>query len=145
MQDTNVGRRGFTLAELMVVIVILGLLATLVVKNVVPALFTARRTIAKTEIQNIAAAIDLFTIKNGRLPENLDVLIQPDENGVRWLKDREKIPLDPWGFEYWYKPDDRGYTFEIGSYGKDGEPGGEGDNEDMTNRTIANERKGQGQ
>ncbi|MGH7151026.1 MAG: type II secretion system major pseudopilin GspG [Planctomycetota bacterium] len=133
-------RRGFTLAELMVVVVILGLLATLVVKNVVPALFEAKHKIAKTEVMNIAEAVRSYQIKNGRLPESLEPLVTPDENGVTFLADRTEIPVDPWGFTYQYEADSNGMTFEVRSLGKDGEPGGEGDNADISNKTIVNER-----
>ena len=135
-------RRGFTLAELMVVVVILGLLATLVVKNVIPILFQAKHDIAKTEILSIAEAVKLYVIKNQKLPETLDPLVQPDENGVTFLENKTTLPRDPWGFEYWYHPDPNGITFELGSYGKDGEPGGEGDSADLSNKSIANETRG---
>jgi len=133
-------RRGFTLAELMVVVVILGLLATLVVKNVVPALFEAKHKLAKAEIMNIAQAVQSYQIKNGRLPESLEPLVTPDENNVTYIDGRTEIPVDPWGFPYHYEADPNGMTFTVGSLGRDGEPGGEGDNADISNKTIANER-----
>jgi general secretion pathway protein G len=133
-------RRGFTLAELMVVVVILGLLATLVVRNVVPALFEAKHKIAKTEIMNIASAVQSYQIKNGRLPESLEPLVTPDDNGVTFLENMTSIPNDPWGFPYHYEADPNGMTFTVGSLGRDGEPGGEGDSADISNKTIANER-----
>ncbi|HET6203962.1 MAG TPA: type II secretion system major pseudopilin GspG [Planctomycetota bacterium] len=136
-------RRGFTLAELMVVVVILGLLATLVVKNVIPALFKAKVQIAKTEIMNIGQAIEQYMINNGSLPESLEPLVTPDQNGVTYLKDMTATPNDPWGFPYVYEKDPNGRTFEVKSYGKDGEPGGEEDNADISNKTIANERTGE--
>ncbi len=141
MKPTELSRRrGFTLAELMVVVVILGLLATLVVKNVVPALFEAKHKIAKAEIMNIAQAVKDYQIRNGRLPESLEPLITPDENGVTFLENMTQIPVDPWGFPYQYEADPNGMTFEVRSLGKDGEPQGEGDNADISNKTIANER-----
>ena len=138
------GRRGFTLAELMVVVVILGLLATLVVKNVIPRLFEAKREIAKAEIMNISEAIQLFQVKNGgKLPDTLEPLVTPDENGVAFLVNMKAVPNDPWGFPYAYEKDSNGMTYEVKSYGRDGEPGGEGDNADLSNKTIANERAGE--
>ncbi|MCI0589091.1 MAG: type II secretion system major pseudopilin GspG [Planctomycetes bacterium] len=133
-------RRGFTLAELMVVVVILGLLATLVVRNVVPALFEAKHKLAKAEIMNISQAVQSYLIKNGRLPESLEPLVTPDENGVTYIDGRTEIPVDPWGFPYHYEADPNGMTYTIGSLGKDGEPGGDGDSADISNKTIANER-----
>lgn len=145
MRHRIVRPRGFTLAELMVVVVILGLLATLVVRNVIPQLFRAKRAIAKTEVMNIAAAIKSYQTQNGRLPENLDALITPDRNGITYIENRTSVPVDPWEYPYWYRPDDNGMSFEIGSYGADGEAGGENDAEDLSNKTIANERKARGQ
>jgi general secretion pathway protein G len=144
MRTPSSNRRGFTLAELMVVVVILGLLATLVVKNVVPMLFKAKKDIAKTEVMNIAEAVRQYMINNGRLPETLDALVTPDQNNLTYIQDRTTAPADPWGFPYWYHPDSNGMSFEIGTYGRDGEPGGEGDNEDITSRSIANERQASG-
>lgn len=132
-------RAAFTLAELMVVIVIIGLLATLVVPNVMKKLFTANITKAKADIQAIAGAIDSYAIENaGRYPDSLDVLVTPDENGFTFLKG-EVVPKDPWGFEYGYEPPSGGsQKYRVLSYGKDGAPGGEGDNADIDNIKITN-------
>lgn len=134
----NVG--GFTLAELMVVIVIIGLLATLVVPNIVGKIFTAKVGIAKTQVSNIEAAVEDYQIRNsGKLPDSLEALVTPDPNGVTYLKNATAVPLDPWGNQYFYRPDSNGMTFEIGTYGSDGQPGGEGDAADISNKTLANE------
>lgn len=132
--------RGFTLAELMVVIVILGLLATLVVRNVIPSLLYAKTETAKIQVAALEAAVEEFQIRNsGRLPESLDLLVQPDENGLTYLKNATSVPLDPWGNQYFYHPDPNGVSFEVGTYGRDGQQGGEGDAADITNKTLANE------
>jgi general secretion pathway protein G len=135
----NNRRSGFTLAELMVVIVIIGLLATLVVPNVMKKLFTANITKAKADIQSIASAVDSYAIENaGRYPDNLEVLVTPDENGFTFLKG-EVVPKDPWGFEYGYEPPSSGnQKYRVYSNGKDGTPGGEGDNADIDNNKITN-------
>jgi len=132
-------RAGFTLAELMVVIVIIGLLATLVVPNVMKKLFTANITKAKADITAIANAVDQYAIENaGRYPDSLELLVTPDENGFTFLKG-EVVPKDPWGFEYGYEPPAAGsQTYRVLSYGKDGSPGGEGDNADIDNVKIQN-------
>jgi general secretion pathway protein G len=146
MSSNRNARRGFTLTELMVVIVILGLLATLVVPRVLGRLLQSRVTIAEAEVQSIASAVKEFSMNNnGRLPETLDQLVTPDENGLTYLEDRTEVPVDPWGNEYWYEPDPNGISFEVGSYGADGEPGGEAANSDITNKTIAGKRKAKGQ
>ena len=138
--ETRRQRRGFTLAELMVVIVIIGLLATLVVPNVVRKLFVANATKAKADIASIARAIDDYAVENnGRYPESLEVLVTPDANGFTFLN-QETVPVDPWGHEYIYEPGG-GNKFNILSYGKDGQPGGEGDDADITSEMIRNNQK----
>ena len=137
-QTTRPARRGFTLAELMVVIVIIGLLATLVVPNVVKRLFKAQRTKASADISAISQAVDLYLIENnGTYPESLEALVTPDENGESFLK-QEVVPKDPWGNEYYYEPPAGGSKYRIYSYGKDGAPGGEGDDADITLELIQN-------
>ncbi len=135
MKPKRVARRtraGFTLAELMVVIVIIGLLATLVVPNVVQRLFKAQRTKAMADITSLDNAIELYLIENnGQQPESLEVLVTQDENGNTYLK-QEAVPKDPWGNEYFYEPASPGRKYNILSYGKDGTPGGEGDDADIS-------------
>ena len=131
------GRGGFSLAELMVVIVILGLLATLVVPNVMSRLSSAFKGKAKSDIMAIHSALNEYAIQNGqRYPDSLDELVTPDENGNTYLE-RRTVPLDPWKNEYQYEPPGpseprpRVYTL-----GKDGSPGGEGENADLDNWMI---------
>lgn len=138
--DLATGRKrsGFSLAELMVVIVILGLLATIVVPNVFKYLFQANSQVAKTDIMQISQAIDSWMIMNGgKAPDDLQQLEQPDENGESFLK---KIPLDPWKNPYMYEPPMSGQRYRIISYGKDGVPGGEGQDADIDSESIL-ERK----
>ena len=88
----NATRAGFTLAELMVVIVIIGLLATLVVPNVVRRLFAATRAKAEADISTIAQSLDQYAVENmGRYPESLEVLVQPDEQGHTFLNRETEI------------------------------------------------------
>ena len=101
---------------------------------------SAKVVLAKAEITTIAQAVQSYQIKNGRLPESLVPLVTPDENGATFLQDRREIPVDPWGSPYLYEPDPNGMTFSVTSLGRDGEPGGEGDDGDISNKTIANER-----
>ena len=125
---------GFSLAELMVVIVILGLLATLVVPKVFDSLKRAFGGKVKSDIMAISSALDDYAINNGgRYPDSLEELVTPDENGYSYLK-QKSVPLDPWQMPYQYEPpvagqpDARVYTL-----GADGAVGGEGDNADVSN------------
>jgi general secretion pathway protein G len=136
----NTRRAGFTLAELMVVIVIIGLLATLVVPNVVKKLFTANVAKAKHDIMTIDNAVTSYAIENGgRFPDSLEALVTPDANGHSFLN-TETVPKDPWGNEYVFEPAPSGsQKFRVISYGKDGQPGGEGDEADIDNIKIKNQ------
>jgi len=136
-QLSNRLRAGFSLAELMVVIVILGILAGLVIPNVVDALKRALGGAAKADITTITAGVKDYYVQNsGRYPDSLEELVTPDENGITFISGR-KVPQDPWGNEYLYDPepgDNRGPR--IYTNGKDGEPGGEGENRDIDNFMI---------
>ena len=134
LRRTRSQEAGFSLAELMVVIVIIGLLVTLVVPNVIQRLGFAQRSKAEVDIQSIASALDEYAIMNGnKYPESLEELVTLDENGNTFLKAR-KLPLDPWKNEYLYDPPGPGENRpRVYSYGKDGVPGGEGDDADIDN------------
>jgi general secretion pathway protein G len=128
---------GFSLAELMVVVVIIGLLATLVMRNVMKNLADANLTKAKADIQTLAAACEEYAIDHGtRFPESLEELVTPNERGHRYLK-QEVVPKDPWGNEYVYEPPNSASPDPlIYSLGKDGSRGGEGDDADISNKDI---------
>lgn len=131
-------RAGFSLAELMVVIVILGLLATLVVPNVVSYLFRATSEVVKIDINNLDSAITNYRVNNGgKLPSSLEELVTPDANGNTYLN-AKAVPKDPWKNEYRYETDGR--TYRIFSLGKDGMEGGEGDDADI-DQDMVKERK----
>jgi general secretion pathway protein G len=134
---------GFTLAEMMVVIVILGLLATLVVPNVLKRLGTAMTGKVKADITTITSSLDDYAVANGgKFPDSLEALVTPDVNGHTYLKGLKTIPLDPWKNEYLYEPPSPGRPNpRVYSLGKDGQQGGEGDDADIDNETIQNEEK----
>lgn len=134
-------RQGFSLAELMVVIVILGLLATVVVPNVWSYFAKANTTVAKTEIASIVQAVDNYRMNNsGQLPQSLDELIAEDANGQKML-DYDETPIDPWNNPYVYEPGHDGNDFNVISYGKDGQPGGEGEAADIDRSSLKRKRR----
>ncbi len=127
---------GFSLAELMVVIVIIGLLATLVVPNVVSALKRAFGGKTKADIMSLSAGLNEYYINNGSWPDSLEALVTPDENGYTYLA-QKSIPLDPWKNEYQYEPPYAGETTpRVYTLGADNAPGGEGENADISNISL---------
>lgn len=129
---------GFTLIELMVVLLILGLLAALVAPRFMGRVGKAKQQTARAQIQLIATALDLFYLDVGRYPtqeEGLKILRQKPAHIPSWrgpYLDKE-VPQDPWGRDYIYKmPGDHG-PFDLLSLGSDGIPGGEGENQDIAN------------
>jgi len=137
---------GFTLIELMVVIVILGLLATIIMPKILDRPEQARRLKAKVQIKNIQSALALFKTDTGRFPttsQGLEALI--NDPGLKgWNKggyiEGGKVPVDPWGNPYMYLcPGVHGEDYEIESYGKDGEDGGSGDDADIESWNIDQE------
>ena len=116
---------GFTLIELMVVIAILGILATIVVPRMLGSVDEANVTAAKSQIQALRMAVTQFRLENNRFPETLDELIN-NERGKRYL-DAASVPRDPWGNEYQYSvPGPDGHDYEIKSLGANGQSGGTG-------------------
>lgn len=138
-QQTARRRRqsGFTLLELLIVVIILGLLATLVGPRLFSVFDKAKRQVAKTQIEGFSASLDLFRLDIGRYPttdEGLEALVNPPEGLERWNGPymEKGIPKDPWDRPYVYvSPGEHG-AYDIISLGLDGEPGGEGENADIT-------------
>lgn len=127
--------RGFTLVEIMVVIVILGLLATLVVPNVLRSADEADRGKAVADVASLKQTVDLYILQNrgAGLPTWED-LITPDDRGSAWLEGYSEAPKDPYGNEYELRPGDRGpRNFEVLCWGPDGLSDTE---DDISSRTI---------
>ena len=129
--------RGFTLIELMVVLVIIGVLAALIVPNVLDRTDDARATAARTDVHNLMQALKLYKLDNLRFPtgeQGLQALIaKPSTQPVppNWRPYLEKLPMDPWGHPYQYlNPGVKGEV-DVMSFGADGAPGGEGKNADI--------------
>ena len=129
-------QRGMTLIEILVVLVILGLIATAVAVNVVGAAGKARTDRAKTDVQRIASdGVEAFKVMRGRYPtteEGLKVLV--DEKFLKANSPDGKIK-DPWDREYIYLYPGQAHpdSFDVKSYGADGQPGGDGENADIVN------------
>jgi len=130
--------RGFTLLELLVVVVIIGLLAGLVAPRYFGQVGKSEVNVAKAQLDALEKALDQYRLDVGRYPDQelgLKALVTKPANEPKWAGPylRKDIPLDPWGRPYVYKfPGEKG-EFDLLSYGKDGQPGGSGENADLTN------------
>ena len=128
---------GFTLIELMVVLVIIGVLAALIVPNVLDRADDARATAAKTDVNNLMQALKLYRLDNQRYPsgeQGLQALVSKPNAGMippNWKPYLEKLPNDPWARPYQYlNPGIKG-EIDVMSFGADGLAGGEGKNADV--------------
>lgn len=128
---------GFTLIELMVVLVIIGVLAALIVPNVLDRADDARVTAARTDVGNLMQALKLYRLDNQRYPtaeQGLQALTAKPTTGpapTNWKPYLEKLPNDPWSRPYQYlNPGIKG-EIDVMSFGADGQPGGEGKDADI--------------
>lgn len=130
-------RRGFTLVELMVVIVIIGLLAGAVTVSVRSYLVRGKQSVAAMEIAKICQALDTYYTVTDVYPTT--------DQGIAMLAERSdefpdgllnKIPKDPWGNEYIYQVPGRDAPYEVMSYGADKQEGGDGANKDITSQDV---------
>ena len=136
-------QRGFTLIELMVVIVILGVLAGLIIPRIMGRPEEARRMKARVQIESIETALKLYKLDNGSYPsteQGLQALVEAPTVGLlprAWREggylEKGRVPKDPWENEYVYLSPGVHDDFDISSYGADGEPGGEDNNKDINN------------
>lgn len=127
--------RCFSLIEIMVVLIIIGMIAGMVGLNVRKVFLKAQRRTAKAQIDNFKSCIDDFYLDNNEYPHALEDLVR-DTGSKKWngpyLKDG-KLPKDPWGNEYVYTvPGRDGHPYDIVSYGADKAPGGTKDNRDVS-------------
>jgi general secretion pathway protein G len=138
--------KGFTLIELMVVMVILGILAAIIAPRIIGRTDEAKVTEAKIQIKNFETALKLYKLDSGLYPsteQGLDALIRKPTVGIiprKWSEggylEQRKIPLDPWGNTYIYISPGLHGDYDIISYGEDGIRGGEGFAKDIENWNI---------
>jgi general secretion pathway protein G len=130
-------QRGFTLLELLVVIVIIGMLAGLVAPRYFDQVSKSNTKIAKAQIDSLEKALDQYRLDVGSYPtteQGLDALNTRPQNLEKWAGPylKKAVPLDPWSVSYAYKsPGDHG-EYDLMSYGKDGQTGGTGEAADVT-------------
>ncbi|MEM6690008.1 MAG: type II secretion system major pseudopilin GspG, partial [Planctomycetota bacterium] len=135
--DRNVTRRAFSLVELIVVMVILGMLAGLVAVRTRGYLINAKQNAAKGEIARLVGAIDSFYADQGRYPttdEGLEVLVDGTDSWPDGFIN--KVPLDPWDRPYEYLSPGSTQPFEVLSLGGDGREGGDGEDRDFSSETL---------
>jgi general secretion pathway protein G len=129
--------RGFTLLELMVVVVIIGVLAALIAPNVIRHAEEAKVTAARTDVANIMNALKLYKLENGRYPssdQGLDALVNKPTTGTvsaNWKPEIDKLPEDPWHKPYQYANPGAHGEIDVFSFGADGQPGGDGNDADI--------------
>ena len=142
-RKSRVRRSAFTLIEVVVVIVILVTLASIATPLYMNYLKKANRDAAKVGVSNLKSAIETFRVHMSRYPETLQELIVKPEDDENWSGPYlEKVPKDPWGNEYVYtSPGENDRPYDIVCYGADGQPGGEGENADITSYDGTEENK----
>jgi general secretion pathway protein G len=123
---------GFTLIELLIVIVILGLLLSLVAPTMFSKVSSSQRKTALAQMQMLATSLDTYRLDIGEYPPNLAELRQSSRPGWDGPYLPRELPADPWGNPYQYQvPGEGGQPYVLRSFGKDGRPGGEDEDEDI--------------
>ena len=133
----NCPRRGFTLLELLVVMVIIGLLAGYVGPKLFAQIGKSETKVTRAQIDALQKALDQYRIDIGRYPsaeQGLAALVNKPADEPRWTGPylAKAVPADPWGRPYLYTMPGQHGDYDLVSYGRDGQPGGDGDNTDLT-------------
>jgi general secretion pathway protein G len=138
------GQGGFTLIEILVVVVILGILASIIVPKIMKRPEEARRTKAIVDIKAVETALNLYLLDNGVYPsteQGLEALVTKPTTGViprNWKEEGylDRVPKDPWGNPFVYLSPGLHKEFDLESYGADGMDGGEGKDADIENWNL---------
>lgn len=130
--------RGFTLLELLVVLVVLGLLAGIVGPKYFSQLGKSEVKVARAQIESLAKALDLYRLDVGHYPtseQGLAALVAKPSDAAKWDGPylQKGVPLDPWSREYLYRSPGENGEYDLLSLGKDGQPGGDGENAEIAN------------
>lgn len=131
-------KKGFTLIEIIIVVIIMSLIAALIVPRLFKKVEKSKQQITKIQITMLENAVKHFKLDTGRYPtteEGLKALMEKPVNGINWDGPylEKGLPKDPWSGQYIYVYPGKKYIFEITSLGADGQEGGEGENKDITN------------
>ena len=131
-RSTAAAQRGFTLIEIMVVVIIIGILISLVGTNVFTAMDEAEVTTTQFQMKQIETSLSMYRLKNSRYPstdQGLEALVNPPGGERSYM---ESIPKDAWGNEYQYRSPGQHGDYDLWSLGRDGQEGGDGSNADVT-------------
>ena len=137
MKKMNSAMRGFTLIELLVVLAIIGLLAGLVGPQVMKHLGGAKTKTARVQIEDLAGALDMYRMDVGRYPtssEGLQALVEKPSSARSWngpYLRKNKVPQDPWIYDYHYVSPGEHSRFDLYSLGADNSAGGDGEDQDI--------------
>jgi general secretion pathway protein G len=145
VKPSRAGHRGFTLIEIMIVVVIIGLLAAVIMPQLLGQVDEARATKARQDIQSLETALTMYRLDNAKYPttdQGLRALVQqPTDPSIRHWRPGgyvRKASKDPWGNEYQYiYPGTHGGEYDLFSLGADGQPGGDGTDADIGNWDVA--------
>ena len=133
MKNKKIKKRQFSLLEVIIAITIVALVATIAVQQIGGSVVEANQKLATTQIAEFKNAIAKYQLNTGRLPGSLQDLVTNGSGANGWKQVLEIIPKDPWGNEYQFSLAPETFNkFEIICYGADGQPGGEGENLDIT-------------